>query len=425
MRKGIVLLLTLLMPVSGVLASGFNIYEFSGKASAMSGAVVGRYWDGSTIFYNPAGLGFSRGTQFYGGTTLIFPSAKFVGAAPIFPNTTYNAVDNVFTPIGMFLGHKFDENFAAGIGITNPFGLGLEWDKDFPGRAISQNAVLESFYISPVLAYKLSPNLSIAGGLDIVVATVDLQRAANMFSSEGSPGYEVGTVELAGTSKIALGYTLSAMYQTEKLGLGIMYRHSVTADFQDSDANFTIYDDLTVPNAAAIARYALFDQKANATLDFPNYLALGLYYKLTEKFGAEIDYVWFGWSKFDKITLDFQGNDALDQEIPFNYSDSWQLRVGAHYDVNEQLTLRAGYSYDVTPQPIESVGPLLPDNTRNNVSFGFGYKFGNYQIDAGYMLVNIGERSTVEDGVGKNHYGFDGTYTSKADLFFMSFGVNF
>ncbi len=425
MRKGIVFLLALLMPVSGVLASGFNIYEFGGKASAMSGAVVGRYWDGSTIFYNPAGLGFSQGTQFYGGTTLIFPTAKFVGASPIFSNTTYNAVENIFTPIGVYLSHKFDDNFAAGIGVTNPFGLGVEWSDDFPGRAISQNAVLESFYITPVLAYKIAPNFSISGGLDIVIARVNLQRAANMFDSPGSPGYEIGEVELSGTSRTAIGFNFSAMYQSEKLGFGFMYRHSVTADFRDSDADFTIYDNLSVPNAAAIAKFVLFDQKANASLNFPNYFALGLYYKLTEKFGAEVDYVWFGWSQFDQITLDFQGNDALDQEIPFNYSDSWQLRIGTHYDLNDKLTLRAGYSYDVTPQPIESVSPLLPDNTRNNVSFGASYAFGNYTVDAGYMLVNIGERSTVEDGVGKNHYGFNGTYTSKADLFFLSFGIKF
>ncbi|RMG29807.1 MAG: transporter, partial [Methanobacteriota archaeon] len=99
-------------------------------------------------------------------------------------------------------------------------------------------------------------------------------------------------------------------------------------------------------------------------------------------------------------------------------------RIGAHYDVNERLSLRAGYLWDETPQPIESVSPLLPDDTRNDFSVGIGYKFGNVTLDAGYMFVNIGERTTVENGVGKNDNGFNGTYNSRADLFLLSLGYS-
>jgi hypothetical protein len=48
-----------------------------------------------------------------------------------------------------------------------------------------------------------------------------------------------------------------------------------------------------------------------------------------------------------------------------------------------------------------------------------------WQFDAGYMLVDFGERSTVEDGQGKNHDNFDGSYATIANLFFVSFGYHF
>ena len=86
--------------------------------------------------------------------------------------------------------------------------------------------------------------------------------------------------------------------------------------------------------------------------------------------------------------------------------------------------MRAGYIYDKTPQPIESVSPLLPDDTRNDYTVGIGYKNGNFRVDGGYMYVDIGERTTVEDGVGKNDNGFNGTYNSNANLYFISFGYS-
>jgi long-chain fatty acid transport protein len=424
MRRAIFILLCLLLAASSLLAGGFHIYEFGGRGSAMGGALVARAWDGSTIFYNPAGLAFLRGTQFYGGTTLIFPNSRFVGAYPIFNNEAQKTKYSYFTPIGVYFSHKFGEKLGAGIGVTNPFGLGVQWHDSFSGRAVSKNAQLQSFYISPVIAYQITPNLSIGGGADLVIAKVKLERNVYLFSSPGSPGYEVGEIELTGTSKVGLGFTASAMFRTDKLGMGFLYRHSIHNKFEDGDAKFTLFDGLTVPNVTAVAQNIMKNQKASTSIDFPNFGAAGIYYKFTKKLGMEVDYMWFNWSVFDEIVLNFD-DSRLNQTIPEEYKDSWQIRLGAHYELTEALSLRAGYIYDKTPQPIQSVSPLLPDDTRDDFSFGLGYKLGKYQIDLGYMLVYLGKRSTVEDGVGKNHNGFNGTYNSRADLFYASFGVNF
>lgn len=424
MRRALAFLCVGLLAASSLHASGFQIYEFGGKASAFGGAVVARAWDGSTIFYNPSGLAFTTGTKFYGGTTLILPSAKFVGAAPMFGTDVHETKSAVFTPIGLYFSHKFNDQLGAGIGVTNPYGLGVEWEDDFPGRAISRNAQLASFYISPVLAYKITPNIAIGGGVDIVLTSVTLERNVNVFDSPGSPGYEVGEVKLEGDSDVGLGFTASLQVRTERFGFGFLYRHSVENKFNEGTADFTVYNNLSVPNVAAVAQNILVDTKANTAIDFPSLFTVGVYYRLLEKLGIEIDYMRVNWSVFDKIVLDFP-NDELDQTIPEEYEDSWQLRVGAHYDVSDKLTLRAGYIYDQTPQPIQSVSPLLPDANRNDFAFGLGYNFGKYQIDLGYMFVDFEERSTIENGVGKNDFGFNGTYNSQASLLFLSFGIDF
>lgn len=422
MRIFLIISLVLFLPLSMLLAAGFSLGEFGGRAAAMGNAVTAQAYDASTLFYNPAGLGFLEGTHFYGGVTVISPSAKFVGAAPLLDETVHDAKEQIFPPVGLYVTHQFTDKIGAGISVTNPFGLGLGWEDDFPGRAISKDVTLQTFYISPIVAYQLMPELSVAAGADIVLSSINLQRNALLFNSEGVPGTgtEVAEAELEGSADPAFGFTAGIMYRKEKLGLGFMYRHSITLKTDNADASFTLLSGLDA-KTAAIAGGLLVAQKVKTELNLPNYFVAGIYYKFTEKLGVEFDYSWYGWSVFDEIALEFE-DERLNQTIAENYFDEYQLRVGAHYDLNENFSVRGGYIYDRTPQPIESVSPLLPDDTRNDFTFGLGYTNGKFTVDGGYMYVNIGERSTVEDGVGKNDNGFNGTYQSHAHLFFLSFG---
>ena len=402
-------------------AGGFELYEFGAASSAMAGATVARAWDASTVFYNPSGIAFLEdGAHFYGGVTFISATNKFTGAEPVFLDEQHQSVEEFHTPIGVFFTYQFNESMYAGIGITNPFGLGLKWrEEDFPGRSIAYNTDLRSFYVSPVFAYKIMDDLSASVGLDIVFGNITLQRYVRLFDSEGSPGMEAAKSTIEGSSNPALGFTASIQYRTENFGLGFLYRHSVENKLESADATFSYLD----TDARPIAESILVNQKVNSAITFPNFFSVGVYYKFFEGFGAEADFMWYNWSVFDQLVLDFES--LPDVVIPENYENSIQFRLGLHYDFAENWQLRGGYIYDQTPQPIESVSPLLPDNDRHDFSIGLGYTLNKWQFDAGYMLVDFSERSTVEDGVGKNHDGFNGTYATIANLLFVSIGYHF
>lgn len=428
MKKGFVILLMALLPGGLLLAAGFNIGEFGARSATMGNAAVAQAYDASVLFYNPAGLGFLNGTSFYGSLTLIAPSAQFVGAAPIFDNTVHSAQKQLFPPVGIYFTHKFNEKLGAGISLVTPFALGLAWEDNFPGRFISKDVDLKSFYITPTAAYQISPNLSVAAGLDVVLAHITLIRNILAFGSPGSPGTDAGEVEIEGSSKPAFGFTAGVMYKGERLGLGLAYRHSINNKVEDGTATFTLYDlpgtsENTV--AAGITNFGQFglEQSLSAELSFPNYFVAGIYYKLTEKVGVEFDYAWYRWEVVDKVELVFD-NPALTSVLNLNYRNAYQLRFGMHYDLTEKFSVRTGFIYDKTPQPVESVSPLLPDDTRNDYSLGLGYKTGKFQFDLGYMFVDIGKRSTVEDGVGKNENNFNGKYLSYANLYMFSIGYS-
>jgi len=419
MKKVLLTISLSILLVGSSIAGGFGLYEFGAASSAMGGATAARAWNASTVFYNPAGVAFLKGTNVYAGVTLITATNKFVGAAPLFDGTEHQSEDALHTPIGVYFTHQFTNDLSFGLGVTNPYGLGLAWDKEtFPGRGISYNTDLKSFYISPVIAYKLMDKLAMSFGFDIVLGSVLLERSVYPFATDNSLGIEIGTSTIEGNSNIGLGFSFGVMYQEEDYGLGFMYRHSVENKLENADATFdfynTQYKDFGVKN--------LLDQKVSASITFPSSFAVGVYYKIMEDLGVEVDYNYFGWSVFDKLVFNFEHLGTL--EVEEEYEDSYELRLGVHYDLMQDLQVRAGYIYDQTPQPIGSMSPLLPDSDRNDYSFGLGYTMDNMQFDAGYMLVDFGQRSTVENGVGKNFEGFNGEYSSMANLFFFSFGIN-
>ncbi len=419
MRNKFLVLFVMLAMVSFASAAGFGLYEFGARSSAMGGAVIANPYDASTLFYNPSGLAFVSGMRFYANIDLIFPKALYVGPEPYpWAGEVYNAESQVFTPIGLFFTYPVNDRVSTGISVTNPFGLGLKWSDDFPGRFIARNTDLKSFYISPVIAYKVSDNFSLGFGLDLVIAQVLLERNVLLFDNR----YEVGTSKLTGTSKLGIGFTASFTYKTDRFGFGAMYRHKVKNQFENGQAEFTIFDNLSVPNVAVLAQSILKDQSVNTAITFPGSFNVGVYYKLMDRLGVEVDYNYVMWSVFDKLEIEFPDDPRLNQTVEENYQNSYTIRFGAHYDLSENFSLLGGLILDKTPQPIESVSPLLPDNDRTNFSAGFSYRSGKMQFDAGYMFVNIGERSTIENGVGRNDVGFDGVYNSNASLFFVSFG---
>jgi len=72
--------------------------------------------------------------------------------------------------------------------------------------------------------------------------------------------------------------------------------------------------------------------------------------------------------------------------------------VGLDYDLTPQVKLLAGYVGDRTPQPKQSMGPLLPDADRNDWSFGVQYRTGPWRLTASYMAVLNESRNNLVDG---------------------------
>ncbi|MFB6351499.1 MAG: OmpP1/FadL family transporter, partial [Bradymonadaceae bacterium] len=94
---------------------------------------------------------------------------------------------------------------------------------------------------------------------------------------------------------------------------------------------------------------------------------------------------------------------------------------GAQYMVLDQLPVRLGLAYDMTPIPDNFISASLPGNDRLVASLGGGYTFDNgIRFDLAYQLVSALERE-VTDSLNAP----PGKYQTTAHLVGLSVGYGY
>ena len=371
---------------------GFQLNEHGARAMAQGGAFAARAYDASAMYFNPAGLGFQTGRSFYLGTTLIMPKSSFFGPVQNNTNEENKMVDQTFTPINLYGTYQIDDRIHVGIGVNNPYGLGTEWDENWPGKFITTKIDLMSFFISPTIAYKINDQLSVGAGFNYVTGTVKINR---IVSDPFDPHAKV-TLDLSGTG---YGYTAGAIYKiTKEISVGASYRSSVKLDAKGT-ANFD----------PARTTYPKGD--ASASIELPATAFVGVAYKPIENLEVEADYQYIGWSSYKELTIEFKADPTKNTTAPKNFRDTYILRLGGEYTMGD-FQFRAGYLQDRTPVKGPYVDPTLPDANRNGVNLGVGYKINEmFSVDVAYMYLKFDQRKVVNTVV-----NFDGTYNQSANL---------
>lgn len=408
--------------VTGALAAplagqGSSVYNQSACTSGRGGvAVAAPCVDGSSVYYNPALLAVTP-SAVSAGFDAIYNSGSFTY------DTTGAVVErDASVPIvpQVYATYRFgtDQRWAAGLGFWAPYGLTLEWPRDFEGRFVSWNTTLRGLYLQPTIAYQLVPGrLAIGAGPQIVFGGIEINQAVDapeadvQLAALGIPlGTDLATAKLSG-SGTGVGGHFGLYYQaSDRLAVGVRYMMPVTVDLE-GDADFEPVSHpeivlrlpdgtggtMTVPFDAAVASQfvapdgALADQDATASIEFPPQLVAGFRLAVTDQVALGFDYQWSGWSTFDRIVAQFSGA-APDLPLNLDYSDTNTYRTGLTYTTTTGLDLQAGFIYNTAASPDKSVTPILPEADRQNYSAGLGKRFGPVRADIFYQYVNQAAR---------------------------------
>lgn len=353
------------LPVQG---SGYGIFTQGAAALGQADAVIAHGGGPSAVFFNPARINSLPGTQLEFGTTLIFPHREYNDSSGDVSHTK----DTVFYPGSFYLTHALNDSISFGLGVFNPFGLGTDWGGNWPGRYIATRSKITTYTINPVVSWRVSPFLSLAAGLDIVLLDAMFKNKINTHTPYGDVSQK-----FTGDG-MGLGYNLGLFLDSGKgLTLGVSYRSEVKIDI-DGKVGFTLPD-------PALAVY-FPDTRGKTSLKLPQQLYAGIAYQFDERLVVETGMRWEDWRSFSRLrmTLDQPVAGSSVATYPRSWHSTFAVNAGGSYRVNDSLSLMAGYLYGWNPVPDSTFEPAIPDSDTHLFCLGGELRRGNMTLGLGY-----------------------------------------
>jgi long-chain fatty acid transport protein len=252
-----------------------------------------------------------------------------------------------------------------------------------------------------VLAYELTDQLSIGGGIGVTYADGTLKRFL-------APPNPVAEFEFEGDD-ISTNWIASLLWRPdERHSFGLTYRARTELDLE---------------GAAGAPAIGLAIPGASLDLVTPDTLVAGYAYRPDEHWTLEANVEWVNWSRLGTSTL--RQAPLPDNPIPFNWESNFMYGVGVTYAPNEKWAFSAGYIFIENSQPDLNFNPAVADGDRHWLSAGVSYKAAAWTMDLAYQYA-FSDR-TVTDPTA----GFDagdlvaGDYSSRFHGLMLSFNRSF
>ncbi|MEI2383825.1 outer membrane protein transport protein [Breoghania sp. JC706] len=374
------------------LAGGFALREQSAYFQGMSFAGNAVGGDSiSSMFWNPATLTNTIGLVSESHHTLIVPNSEITPDASVATaafGPSGDLANDAWIPAS-YTGYQIDENWYLGLSINTPFGLSTKSGPNWSGQIYARTSEVFSVNVTPTVAYKFNDMLSVGLGMQFQYFDVRLTSATGVAPGSATAGLTGDDIGYGFTA----GVTLTPMKGTE---IGIGYRSAV---FHELDGVFSA---------------AGTDLGITAKMATPDMVTLSAKQRITDSFRIMGTVEWTNWSRLKEpaVVLD---NGVQLRTLPFNYDDSWFFALGGEYDWNQDLTLRAGVAYEMSPIDEDIRSLRLPDSDRVWLSAGLSYKpMENLSLDLGYTYIFSAD--DVRVNIGPSHQDYAGlTYTGDVD----------
>ncbi len=322
----------------------------------------------SSMFYNPGALSMMKNKyDFSLGASFIMGKAVFQKDATDYQAKTDNPIG---TPFYFYGAGKITDKLAVGLGVYTPFGTSTKWDDDWAGQMLIQNISLQAIYYQLTASYQINEKIGIGAGFVYATGKVKLNKALPYNNSE---------VNLEGNTS-NIGFNVGIYFKpNDKFSFGIDYRSKIIMKMEDGDATFTV--------PSALSSNLPKDNKFDAELPMPANLDFGLAFNVNEKLTLAAEVNWVMWSTYDSLIFTFkESGDLLNTANPREYKDSWIIRIGGQYKLNDKLTFRAGGYYDPTPTNEKYFNPETISLNTTGLTLGLSYQpIENLSIDLSYL----------------------------------------
>ncbi|MCH7882722.1 MAG: outer membrane protein transport protein [Proteobacteria bacterium] len=429
-------------------ASGFALLvnSASGQGNAYAGAAA-HATDASTIFFNPAGMMRLESDSIAIAGHIILPDAAFTNdgtssinpllGGALLPGSDDDGGASAFVP-NLYLVKTIHEQMKFGLGVQTLFGLATRYDANWVGKYHAVETDLRTINFNPSIAYQVNEQLSVGGGINMVIADIKFTNAIDFGSVCAGLGiggcavplaYDDGFADLEGDnlSDPAFGFNAGLQYMIDTdTVFGVAYRSEIDLKLSGNAV-------FTVPSAAStdsggiiggVGGAVFIDTGIDAGITLPASLALSIAHKV-EKVTYLADITWTGWSSFDELRIRYDNPAQADTVTPENWVDTLRYSAGFDYQYESNLVLRAGLAYDETPVPsAEFRTARTPGNDRTWLSFGLSYTIDSKSsIDLGYSHFFIDDVPINNaDGTGAI---LSGQYEASVDILSVQWNKKF
>ena len=369
MKKQLVAVLAVLLLADVSFGAGFALYEYSGRSTAMGGAVMANDAEPASLAANPSLITELEGTQVQIGATGVQAHAKTTVAG----DSRTLRKDTWVLP-NFYITHKWDDKISFGLGGFSRYGLGgkyKDWET-WNGSGLAYKVKLETFSFTPTIAVKANDEVSVAMGLEAM--TIDFTQNSR---ANASPLIDY---EIHGTG-ISWGGNFSLTYRpewAEKWAFGALYRSKVKQNL----------DGYIHTSTGTSLSPALRHAPASGSINLPDSIATGVSYQATEDWVLEAGIVGTFWSAYDQIVIEYTDTETAPTiHNKKQYQDTYRLNFGTEYKLNQNWAVRGGYVFDKSPINKSAMDTLVPVDDRHLVSAGFGYKTDTWSADFAYTHI--------------------------------------
>jgi long-chain fatty acid transport protein len=424
-------------------AGGFYVPEIGARSVAMGGAMAAQDRDPSAIFHNPAGLaGLGDAPEVSVAGAIVLPDLSYY-RRPLLDQSTGQMVyfDRVSNEnkvaVVPYVGGAFAsgvKNLSLGLAVYTPFGATLDYPADGSQRHVVTGISLRTIYVSPAVAYQLPHGFRVGATLSYIYGDLAIDQANALQYVTGNPEIYPnpdpsieGTSHIEGRDSASFGATLGVQWADPagRLVVGASLMTPTTLDFEG---------DALVVNSGINALYDADGQvvqeagqrtdDVKMSIPLPLIARAGVTWRPRPETSVGLDVNYQRWSKFEALTVDFQGEYDLfqspgaklfDVTVENDWRDTWTIRLGGEtrpFDpARLPVTLRAGLLYDQSPIDDRHFGLLTPDSDKLGASGGLAWSIAagsrKIDLDLSYLHVFLRERD-IEPGPDGSS-GSDGT----------------
>jgi long-chain fatty acid transport protein len=343
-------------------SSYFQGLSFAGDAAG--GALSSAFWNSAAL--GEAGEGLTTDSAY----TVIFGRTKFSDVAVTGLGSGGQADQNGTALVpGSYGAIRVNDRLVVGVAVSAPFGLSNEVDNpNWLGQLHHRDASLFTMNINPMASYEIAPGLFFGVGVQGEYARLRFETAAALNGPSATlKGDDIG-----------FGYTLGLLWKPAAgTSIGLGFRSSIAHDIEG---------DVYSPNPTI---------PFSLNIDTPELVTLSFRQAVTNRFRFMGTVEWSNWSRFDVRPV--QSGAVTIANFDFQYSDGWFFSLGGEYDYSDQVTVRAGVAYEISPvdDPTKRLAQI-PDADRLWLSAGLTYKWSPMtSVHFGYTHIFVDD-STLQ-----------------------------